>query len=66
MTINKAQGQGLKKVGLYCSKEIFAHGQLYVAVSRVGRFSNIKVLQLNKQTTEKDKYINNVVYKEIL
>ena len=66
MTINKAQGQGLKQVGLYCSKEIFAHGQLYVATSRVGRFSNIKVLALNKQTTEKQTHINNVVYKEIL
>ena len=66
MTINKAQGQGLKKVGLYCSREIFAHGQLYVAASRVGRFSNIKVLALNKQTDKKNTHINNVVYKEIL
>ena len=66
MTVNKSQGQSLKKVGLYCAKDIFSHGQLYVAMSRVGRFSNIKVLALNKETKQKNLHINNVVYKEIL
>ena len=36
MTINKAQGQTLKRVGLYLPDSCFTHGQLYVAASRVG------------------------------
>ncbi|XP_072078110.1 uncharacterized protein [Arachis hypogaea] len=35
MTINKYQGQTLSYVGLYLSKPIFTHGQLYMALSRV-------------------------------
>ena len=32
-TINKAQGQTLKAVGIYLSDHVFFHGQLYVALS---------------------------------
>ncbi|XP_061337918.1 uncharacterized protein LOC133284825 [Gastrolobium bilobum] len=35
MSINKRQGQSLSHVGIYLSKPVFTHGQLYVALSRV-------------------------------
>jgi ATP-dependent DNA helicase PIF1 len=44
MTINKSQGQTLSNVGVYLTSPIFSHGQLYVAISRVTRSANIKIL----------------------
>ena len=35
VTINKAQGQSVSYVGVDLRTPIFAHGQLYVALSRV-------------------------------
>ncbi|XP_058775595.1 uncharacterized protein LOC131649862 [Vicia villosa] len=34
-TINKSQGQSLDNVGLYLPRDVFTHGQIYVALSRV-------------------------------
>ncbi|XP_058762792.1 uncharacterized protein LOC131636151 [Vicia villosa] len=35
MTINKSQGKSLDWVGLYITRDVFNHGQIYVALSRV-------------------------------
>ena len=41
MSINKAQGQSLKVVGLNLQSPCFSHGQLYVGCSRVGNGKNL-------------------------
>ncbi|DBA03356.1 TPA: hypothetical protein N0F65_004633 [Lagenidium giganteum] len=64
ITINKSQGQTLAVAGLYLPQPVFAHGKLYVAVSRESIASGLKTLSLdrvgNKRTSMK-----NVVYREI-
>lgn len=64
MTINKSQGQSLKRVGLYLPDPIFSHGQLYVALSRVTDTSGLKILNGPNENEDKDT-IANIVYKEV-
>ena len=63
MTINKAQGQSVSRVGLNLQTEVFSHGQLYVAFSRCTSGDRIKVLLPDGNETKR---VQNVVYKEIL
>ena len=42
ITSNKAQGQTLSHVGIYLKQGFFSHGQLYVAMSRVGSKDSLK------------------------
>jgi hypothetical protein len=44
MTIHKSQGQTIKHVGIDGRDEIFTHGQLYVAMSRVTTIGELRVL----------------------
>jgi ATP-dependent DNA helicase PIF1 len=68
MTINKAQGQTLKRVGIDLCTDVFGHGQLYVALSRCGSEDGIFVMTLGVNAAEPlgGLKIKNVVYKEVL
>jgi ATP-dependent DNA helicase PIF1 len=62
MSINKAQGQTLEHVSIWLGEnDVFTHGQLYVALSRVSSIDCIKIAISHPQ-----KMTRNVVYKEIL
>ena len=67
MTVNKSQGQTLEKIGIYLPHPIFGHGQLYVAISRVGDPSDIRIMIAKGAYLGKDNvYTRNVVYHEIM
>jgi ATP-dependent DNA helicase PIF1 len=71
MTINKAQGQTLKMVGIFLPKPVFTHDQLYVAMSRIGCPEGVKVLVTDGwENAHEDApagvYTRNVVYTEVL
>jgi len=63
ITINKAQGQSVGRVGVDLRVPVFSHGQLYVALSRATNSRNVKILlppnQGHARTT-------NIVYPEVL
>ena len=63
MTINKAQGQSIANVGIDLRTPVFAHGQLYVALSRCTSPDRIKVLFPDGSTTTRTL---NVVNPEVL
>ena len=64
-TINKSQGQTMKSIGVWLPQPVFGHGQLYVAVSRVGNPNNCK-LSIKPQKDQPDNSTRNVVFKEVL
>ena len=68
MTINKAQGQTLKHVGVFLPEPVFSHGQLYVALSRATSRSNVTVLVTNGRKFQGDEsvYAKNFVYHQVL
>jgi ATP-dependent DNA helicase PIF1 len=68
MTINKCQGQTINKVGIYFESALFAHGQLYTAMSRVRNPNALRILFEKPNLFNKTSayLINNIVYKEVL
>jgi hypothetical protein len=63
MTINKSQGQTLRKVGLKLDKkECFVHGQFYVGISRVSDWESIKMMLAE----DAENKCTNIVFKEVL
>ena len=64
MTINKSQGQSLRHVGIYLSKPVFTHGQLYVVLSRVRSVDGLKINVPRRDGAGKCS-TKNVVYNEV-
>lgn len=62
MTINKSQGQTFDKIGLDLRKDVFTHGHLYVAFSRVRSWESLKIFIGNQRSTL---MIKNYVYTEL-
>ena len=62
ISINKAQDQSLDRVGIYLNNPVFAHGQLYVALSRCTNPWNLRIL-LSPNSNRKTP---NIVYQEII
>jgi hypothetical protein len=66
ITINKSQGQTLKQAGVYLERPVFTHGQLYVAMSRVGSPTALRIMTISSKENPNSNSTKNVVYKEPL
>ncbi|EJK73532.1 hypothetical protein THAOC_04838, partial [Thalassiosira oceanica] len=75
LTINRAQGQSVDKCGILLPKNVWTHGQIYVAFSRCGNPNNVFVWanqepilsgEFKGKLSDAKKYVTNVVYKQIV
>ncbi|XP_074303832.1 uncharacterized protein LOC141638327 [Silene latifolia] len=66
MTINKAQGQTLQRVGVFLPKPCFSHGQLYVALSRARTAKQLKVLNGMAEDEGDRSELKNIISFEML
>ena len=63
MTINKAQGESVRVVGIDLRRPMSAHGQLYVSVSRATSHDQINILLSGPRQEDT---ATNVVYPDVL
>ena len=75
MSVNKAQGQTLKRCGVCLHTPVFAHGQFYFATSRTGSATGLRVwlghqlghgFQDDEENAYDGPYTHNVVYKDVI
>ena len=55
ITVHKAQGLTLPKIGLFLDEQFFAPGQAYVALSRASCLDNVAIHALNKEAFSVDR-----------
>uniref|UniRef100_A0A0L8GRM3 DNA helicase Pif1-like 2B domain-containing protein n=1 Tax=Octopus bimaculoides TaxID=37653 RepID=A0A0L8GRM3_OCTBM len=63
LTCNKAQRQTFEQIGIYLPTQFFSHSELYVALSRVQKKANVKILA---ERNGNSMITDNCVSKEIL
>ena len=63
MTIDKSQGQSLKKVGVILNSQCFSHGQLYTALSRPTCPNNLIIY--SSKHNDSIPVVSNIVWKEV-
>jgi len=71
LTINRAQGQSVTICGILLPKNVWTHGQIYVAFSRTGNPNNIYVWAEQSQFEDykldpSKTYMKNIVYREVI
>jgi ATP-dependent DNA helicase PIF1 len=66
ISMNKSQGQEFQKVGLDITVPSFAHGHLYVSLSRIRNYNNIKFFVNDTNLIDNIPITDNVVYEEIV
>jgi hypothetical protein len=64
-TINKSQGETLKRIGVWLPQPVFGHGQFYVAPSRVGR-PDMCTFAIKAKAGQPHNITRNVVFQEVL
>ncbi len=73
ITYSKSQSQTLSKALLDITSPPFSHGQLYVAMSHVGDYNNIRFYVTEDQLMQSDTSltgfmltVDNIVYEDVL
>jgi hypothetical protein len=71
ITVSKSQSCGFKHVGIWLNDHLFAHGQLYLALSRInvsanGEFTLLFASRNNVMKDERGVFARNLVYEEVL
>ena len=66
-TLDKAQALTLEQMVLYWRKPVFTHDQFYVALSRCGKRSNVKVMVVSGRSEDREGgFTRNIVYRSAL
>jgi len=67
-TVHKVQGQTVQKLLFDARESVFSHGGLYVALSRVRKFSNIGFIVNSENVADDNSFIKlkNIVFQEVL
>ena len=66
MTINKSQDQEYDNFLIDFRTQSFAHGHLYVALSRVKYYNKIMLMVQDSDTREQNPIVTNIIYPELL